>query len=246
MKFSLARTAVALAATLTLASCGGGSGKPTYPVHVTVSNVLYEGLVLSTNGMDVSVPKPATDGADVNLTFPNEIEYGQVYNVVPKGSNLSASPVVYGTQPYHQTCLPNTVYPNNLPHTATAGQLATIQVNYVCTLNAYPLTGTVKGLTGTGLVLANGSTSSVTVTPATNSTTSASTGADVTFSLGKVYWNQTYGVTVLTQPSGQTCTVTSGGDNGKGAGTMRDSGTNNSLSDSTGVTDIVVTCVNAS
>lgn len=245
MKFSLARTALALAATLTLASCGGGGGgKATYPIKVNVKNVLYPGLVLSTNGMDVPVNPPATAGADVNFSFPNEIEYGQVYNVVPKGGDLSSSPVKYGTQALHQTCLPNTNYPDNLPHTATAGQLATIQVNYVCALNAYPLAGTVKGLTGTGLQLANGSSASVTVTPVTDSTTSKPTGADTTFSLGKVYWNQTYGVTVLTQPAGQTCSVTAGGDNGKGAGTMQDTNTTSSLTDTTGVTNIVVTCVN--
>jgi len=244
MKFSLARTALALAATLTLASCGGGSGKATYPVHVTVSNLLYEGLILTTNGMDVTVKPPATAGTSVNLTFPNELDYGQVYNVVPKGGDLSTSPVVYGTQPLHQTCLPNTNYPDNLPHTATAGQLATIQVNYVCALNAYPLLGTVKGLTGTGLQLANGSSAQVDVTPLTD-TAGKPTGADTAFSLGKVYWNQTYGVTVLTQPKGQTCTVTAGGDNGKGAGTMKDTNKTDSYN-SPGVTDIVVTCVASS
>lgn len=237
MKFPLARTALALAAALTLASCGGG-GKPTYPINVTVKGVQYEGLVLSTNGMDVPVNPPATAGADVNFTFPNQVEYGQVYNVVPKNGNVSTLPYVYGVQPKHQTCLPNTVYPDNLPHTATAGQLATIQVNYVCTLNAYPLTGLVKGLTGTGLVLANGSSSSVTVTPSTDSATIAS---GVKFALGNVYFGQTYGVTILAQPAGQTCSVTGGGGNGKGGGTMTDNNGTDSYN-SPGITDIVVTC----
>lgn len=241
MKFSLARTALALAATLTLASCGGG-GKATYPINVNVKGLTYDGLILSTNGMDVPVTPPATAGADVNFTFPNGIEYGQVYNVVPKNGDLSKVPYVLGVQAKHQTCLPNGTYPDNLPHTATAGQLATIQINYVCTLNAYPLTGIVKGLTGTGLVLANGSSASTAVTASTDSATIAS---GVGFSLGSVYFGQTYGVTILAQPAGQTCTVTAGGDNGKGGGTMKDNdGTDSYISP--GVTDIVVTCGAAS
>jgi len=241
MKFSLARTALALATTLTLASCGGG-GKATYPINVNVKGLTYDGLILSTNGMDVPVTPPATAGADVNFTFPNGIEYGQVYNVVPKNGDLSKVPYVLGVQAKHQTCLPNGTYPDNLPHTATAGQLATIQINYVCTVNAYPLTGIVKGLTGTGLVLANGSSASTPVTPSTDSATIAS---GVGFSLGSVYFGQTYGVTILAQPAGQACTVTAGGDNGKGSGTMKDNDGTDSYA-SPGVTDIVVTCGAAS
>jgi hypothetical protein len=239
MKFSLARTALAMAVTLTLASCGGG-GKATYPINVTVSGLQYTGLTMSTNGMDVDVSPPATAGADVSFTFPNNIEYGQIYNVVPKGANLTSSPVSYGKQPLHQTCLPSTSYPNNLPHTATAGQLAKIQVNYVCSVNAYPLTGVVKGLTGTGLIIANGSSSSTSVTAVVDS---AGKATDVSFALGNVYWGQTYGVTILAQPANQTCSVTAGGDNGKGGGTMTDTNTSSSLTESKGVTNIEVTCI---
>ncbi|SDE59624.1 hypothetical protein SAMN05428966_109175 [Massilia sp. PDC64] len=244
MKFSLARPALALAIMATLASCGGG-GKATYPVNVTVTGLLYPGLTMSTNGMDVDVAPPAKAGDDVSFTFPNEIEYGVIYNVVPKGANLTSSPATYGKQPLHQTCLPATTYPRSLPHTATAGQLARIQVNYDCTMNAYPLTGVVKGLTGTGLVVANGSSSSVTLSPVLDANNKP-TGADVALVLGNVVWNQTYGVTVLTQPTGQTCKVTAGGDNGTGGGTMTDTNTSNSLAETKGVTNLVVTCVASS
>jgi hypothetical protein len=64
--------------------------------------------------------------------------------------------------------------------------------------------------------------------------------------LGNVVWNQTYGVTVLTQPTGQTCKVTAGGDNGAGGGTMTDTNTSNSLAETKGVTNLVVTCVASS
>jgi hypothetical protein len=243
MKFSLARPALALAVVATLASCGGG--KATYPINVTVSGLLYSGLTMTTNGMEVDVAPPAKAGDDVSFTFPNGVEYGQIYNVVPKGANLTSSPVTYGKQPLHQTCLPSSTYPKSLPHTATVGQLAKIQVNYDCATNAYPLTGLVKGLTGTGLVVANGSSSSVTVSPALDANNKP-TGADVALVLGNVIWNQTYGVTVLTQPTGQTCSVTAGGDNGTGGGTMTDTNTSNSLAETKGVTNLVVTCVASS
>lgn len=241
MTFSLARTALALAATLTLASCGGG-GKATFPVHVTVSNVIYPGLVMSTNGQDVAVNPPAVANADVSFVFPTELQYGDVYNVIPKGEVVTDSVISsYGTQPKHQTCVQNTTYPYSFPVTGTAGQLATIQVNYVCAINAYALSGTVKGLTGTGLVLANGSTATtVTVAPATDTTTLLPTGADVAFTMSNVAYATTYGVTVLTQPTGQTCNVTAGGNGAvPGSGTMDDA-----AETAGGVTNLVVTCVN--
>ena len=247
MKFSLARPALALAITLTLASCGGG-GKATYPINVTVIGLLYPGLTLTTNGMDLDVEPATPPGTDVTVTFPNPIEYGQVYSVIPKGGDLTTNPLVPvpGKQPLHQTCLPPKNYPLGLPFMATAGQLAKIQVNYVCSVNAYPLAGVVKGLTGTGLVLANGSSSSVNVSPVIDSTTNQPTGADVNFALGNVTWNQTYGVVILTQPTGQICSVTAGGDNHQGAGTMQDTNSNYSWLDSKGITDLVVTCVKSS
>ena len=237
MKFSLARPALALAITLTLASCGGG--KATYPVNVTVIGLLYPGLTLTTNGMEVDVAPAATPGSDVTVTFPNNLEYGQTYNVTPKDGNMDSSPRVPGKQPLHQTCLPAGSYPLNLPYRGTAGQLAKIQVNYVCSVNAYPLTGVVKGLTGSGMILSNGSSSSTKVDPVLDSNNQPT---DVNFAMGPVTWNQTYGVVVLVQPTGQTCSVTAGGDNGRGGGTMTDLNTTTSWSDSHGINNLVVTC----
>lgn len=235
MKFSLVPKALALAATVTLASCGAG-GKATFPVNVTVSNVVYPGLVLSTNGQDhtVDVPTKAADGTipDVTFTFANQIDYGTVYNVVPKGYGSTLLPL--GQQPAHQTCT-GTLF----PITGTAGLLAVIDIRYTCAINAYALTGTVKGLTGTGLVLANGSLGgTIPVSPALDATTSNPTGADVAFTMASVQFAQTYGVTVLTQPTGQTCTLT-GGANGTGAGTIDES-----VETAGSVSNFVVTCVN--
>jgi hypothetical protein len=234
MKFSLARPALAFAVLATLAACGGG-GKATFPINVTVSNLQYTGLVLSTNGQDLAVNPPATAGQDVVLTFPNQIEYGQIYEVTPKGATISNHTYLGGSQPKHQTCSPNL-----FPAYGTAGQLAKIDIRYLCSINTYQLTGTVKGLTGTGLVLANGSTTStIAVSPALDANQKP-TGADVTLTMNPVPYNTTYGVTVLTQPTNpaQTCKVT-GGANGTGGGTMDDA-----AEAAGGVKDLLVTCVN--
>jgi len=234
MKFSLARPALALAITLTLASCGGG-GKATFPINVTVSNVQYPGLVLSTNGQDVTINPPATAGQDVVAVFPNTIEYGQEYEVVPKGATVVNHVATGGALPKHQQCSPN-----SFPFYGTAGQLAKIDIRYTCAIIAYPLTGTVKGLTGTGLVLANGSTTgTIPVNPALDAN-NAPTGADVPLVMNNVPYASTYGVTVLTQPTGQTCAVT-GGANGSGGGTMDDA-----AEAAGGVNSLVVTCVKSS
>jgi hypothetical protein len=235
MKFSLARPALALAIMATLASCGGG-GKAMFPINVTVTNVQYPGLILTSNGQDLTINPPATAGQDVVTAFPNAIEYGQQYEVVPKGATVVNHAATGGAQPKHQTCSPVT-----FPAYGTAGQLAKIDVRYACAINAYALSGTVKGLTGTGLVLANGSTTgTIAVSPALDANQKP-TGADVTLTMNSVPYGTTYGVTVLTQPTSpnQTCTVT-GGANGKGGGTMDDAA---EAAATPGVTNLVVTCV---
>jgi hypothetical protein len=234
MKFSLARPALALAITATLASCGGG--KATFPIHVAVAGVKYPGLILSTNGQDLAIDPPATADQVVTAVFPNQIEYGQTYEVAPKGATIVNHVATGGAQPKHQTCGPANY---SLPY-GTAGQLATINIGFACSINTYPLTGTVKGLTGTGLVLANGSTAgTVAVNPALDAN-QAPTGADVPLTMNLVPYASTYGVTVLTQPTGQTCTVT-GGTNGTGGGTMDDA-----AEAAGGVKNLVVTCVKSS
>jgi hypothetical protein len=235
MKFSLARPALALAITLTLASCGGG-GKATFPIYVTVNGLQYPGLVLSTNGQDLAVNPPATAGQAVTATFPNPLEYGQTYEVIPKGATIAANHTyVGGTLPKHQQCAPTQFLAYG-----TAGQLAKIDIRYSCAINSYPLTGTINGLKGTGLVLVNGSTAATVGADPVLDANKNPTGAPVTFAMNPVPYNSTYGVTVLTQPSNpsQTCTVT-GGANGTGGGTMDDAAENNTPQ---GVNNLVVTC----
>lgn len=210
MKFHLVRPALVLASSLVLASCGGG-GQDTYPVKVTVFNVQYPGLVLTTNGQELAIPVPAKPGDNVVLEFPNGLDYGTYYNVVPKNGLAVTGG---GVQPAHQNCA-TAGYPNgNYPHEyGTAGQTASItsartpavEVFYSCTINAYDLSGTIAGLPSPDLsvTLINGSNSSITVA-------GSATASSVPFVLRPVPYGTSFGVTVLTQPTGYTCTVADG------------------------------------
>lgn len=236
MKFSLVRPALTLGAALTLAACGGG-GKATYPISVTVTNVQYPGLVLATNGQEVAVPVAATPGGDVTVTFPKEIEYGEVYTVIPKGASTTSA----GAQPQHQTCQPGSPDPlaNYNQPTGTAGLLEKIDIRYTCSVKTAALTGVIKGLTGTGLALVNGSTgASYVATPALDANKQPT---DINFTMisssGTTYgvpYKSTYSVDVLPpQPTGQECKVTNG------TGVITDA-----IEAAGAVTDIVVTCTN--
>ena len=182
MKSFLIRPALALALAAALAGCGG-SDKAEFTVAGSVYNLVYPGLKLATNGMEISVAPGAKPEDPVTYSFPNKLEYGDEYNV-----QITA-------WPEHQTCSLASNYPTNAD---TAGRLAEINVQYTCAINTRTIGGTVSGLTVDGLVLANGSTGG-TVTLAKDVTSYA-------FGLPVAY-NQTYGVTVLTQPAGLTCSV---------------------------------------
>ncbi|MEH6434858.1 hypothetical protein [Massilia sp. DD77] len=188
MKSFPIRPALALALALGLSACGGGSGKAEYTVAGTVNGLVYPGLVLTTNGMEVAVAPPATTGAAVSYAFPNKLEYGDEYNVQFK------------QQPLHQTCnFQNGYEPINKN---TAGRLARIDVIVNCAVNAYSIGGKITGMTADGLVLANGSTGG------TLTLTKATTSAAVDYQMPvAVNYGVTYGVTVITNPAGLNCTI---------------------------------------
>lgn len=93
-----------------------------------------------------------------------------------------------------------------------------LQTVVTCVPDAYTLGGTVSGLTANGLILANGA-SNVALVAGQGSFTFATPVANAA----------PYGVTVLAQPVGQVCTVSSG------TGTMPQAN----------VTSVVVTCQKA-
>jgi hypothetical protein len=198
------RPALALSLALGLSACGGG-GKATFTIGGEVSGVVYDDLTLTSNGMTITVAPPTTAGAVVKFAFPNQIEYGDVYNVQ------------IAKHPKHQKCDWTPPYPTN---SDTAGRLAVINVRISCAVNAYPIGGKISGLTADGLVLANGSTGG------TLTLAKATAPFDYAMPVAVTY-GQTYGVTVITQPTGLFCTVSNP------IGTMADAA----------VTNINVDCV---
>lgn len=199
----------ALTLTAGLVACGGGTSS--YTIGGTVIGLQYPGLILSNNTTeDVTITAAGLDAAgavkNVTYQFGKQIDYGDPYSVTIK------------KQPDHQTCV-------SAGGTAdTAGRLSVINAVISCALVSNTVGGKISGLAADGLELNNGSvTTGVIVKDAT-------TGAYPTafvFAESVVY-NQTYGVTVFKQPTGQTCTVKNG------AGVMTDNA----------VTAIEVTCVN--
>lgn len=214
MKSSLIRPALALALAASLAACGG-SDKAEFTVAGSVAKLAYDGLVLTNGGVQLKVAPPTTADAPVRFAFPDKLEYGDTYDVQVL------------THPAHQFCEPvaptDGLYANNAD---TAGRLRTIDITIACRINEYTVGGTITGLTGAGLVLANGSTGGTYTaeTPATPPSTTP-----ITYALPTVKFGTTYGVTVSKQPAGQVCTVVNP------TGTMGDAA----------VTNVNVTCVAA-
>jgi hypothetical protein len=195
MKSSLMRPALALALALGLAACGG---KASFPIGVTVTGLQYPGLQLSTNGMDLAVSPPATPGAPVKVSFPKSIEYGEEFAVLVT------------KQPAHQVCGPINDFDRSWRN--TAGLLAVIDAQLTCSVVAKPVGGPITGLKADGLVLTNGST---------GGTLSLAKDATI-YAFPAVPFGSTYGITVLTQPTGQTCAV-----GANGTGTMGDDAVGN-------------------
>ena len=195
-----------------LSACGGGTSS--YTIGGVVAGLQYPGLVLQNNlANDLPITPLGRDASgniqNVTYSFPNEVDYGEPYSVSVK------------TNPQHQTCSTSSGTAD------TAGRLSSINAVIVCSLVVNTIGGTVRGLAADGLVLTNGSAGGTFTF--TKDATSGAYPSTFTFINGVTY-GQTYGVTVLTQPTGQTCSVAGG------VGTMDDNK----------VDTIVVTCVNNS
>lgn len=219
-KTILTRSAAVLVLGSALAACGGGTSKFTIEGDVYNLQTGTE-LILATNGMEVTVKQDKPADANGNLpvvhyAFPNQLEYGEVYNVLPKVVSTNADGSVVYHRPAHQNCSPTT----SARISDTAGRLSEIRADYACALVTPTIGGVVKGLTVGSVTLLNGSTGGqVTVSAPT-------TAGDVGFVFSiPVTYGQTYGVTVLSADK-VSCTVSNG------AGTMGDDN----------VTNIVVNC----
>ncbi len=160
---------------LALAGCGG---KASFTVGGSIANLTNPGLVLANGDDTVSVPVGAT-----SYSFPNQIGYGDAYDVVVK------------EQPQHMTCDVSSL----LGSSGTAGRTETIDVSFSCSQNTYSVIATITGMTAAGLVVTNGTTTSP--TQVANATTLTFPGIPV---------GVAYGLAVLEQPTGLTCTITNG------------------------------------
>ena len=125
---------------------------------------------------------------------------GDNLSIGADGAFIFAIPLLTGL-PYSVTVL---TQPANRTCTVASGSGTvtnvniTVQVN--CVTNSFSIGGSVSGLTGAGLVLQN------------NGTDNLPRGADGAFTFATLIANgNPYSVAVLTQPTGQTCTVTGGG-----------------------------------
>ena len=113
------------------------------------------------------------------FTFPKRIDYGTNYTITVK------------TPPAHMNCSVS-------GGTGSAGLYVSIEAFVSCQQNAYTVGGTITGQTVDGLVLGNGSTAAqLTVAKATATFVMPDAVAD----------GNNYGISVITNPVGQTCTV---------------------------------------
>ena len=192
MKSLYLRIMLVLVCAVALASCGGSHG--TLILGGTVTGLTKDGLVLVNNGGS----NLAVASGSSTFAFADLVATDDSFNVTVL------------TQPTQATCTPTA-------NSGTANYYNTDYIVITCVNTPYSLGGTITGLTGTGLVLANGA---ATVSPVAGSTT-------FTFTT-QVGNSLPYGVTVLAQPTGQTCSVTANGTGYMGTAA---------------VTNVAVTCV---
>ncbi len=178
------------------------SGANVTDVTVTCSINTYTvgGTITGLTGT-VALLNNGTDTTSIStngaFTFSTPIAEGSTYHVT------------LGAQPIHQTC---TVASGS----GTMGGANVTNVTVTCSTNTHSISGTITGLTTGTVTLLNNSINS----------TSLSTNGSFTFST-PIAEGSTYHVTVGTQPTKQTCTITNG------SGTMS----------SSDVTNVTVNCV---
>ncbi|HEV2469357.1 MAG TPA: kelch repeat-containing protein [Candidatus Sulfotelmatobacter sp.] len=177
--------------TCTLGSNASGTATGNVTVAATCSATMYtiSVLVSGLTGTGLQFQDNGGDNLSVNAngTFPFATK-------IPSGGNYA---VTILAQPSGQTC----ALGSNASGTATAN----VTVAVTCTSTLYTISVAVSGLTGTGLVFQDNGADNLSVT--TNGTFPFAT---------QVASGNTYAVTVLTQPTGQTCTP---GSNASGTAT---------------------------
>lgn len=202
MKSLYLRSGLALACALGLAACGGGDEN--IQLGGSVSGLTKDGLVLqNNNGAPLAVPAYAT-----GFAFPELIEADSDFNITIK------------TQPVSSTC-------KVINGNGKSGAFGVYSVEVQCITFSFDLGGTISGLDSAGLVLINGRDRQVIPAGATSFTMTTFEADGTTYKSGRVPDGQPYGITVLQQPAGRTCSVANG------TGVMGGTALNN----------VVVTCI---
>lgn len=174
MKSLYLRAALAALCGATLAGCGGGSGS--LQLGGTIVGLNKPGLVLMNGASTVTV----TSDNYTSFTFPDLVANDASFDI-----EIKQQP-----DPALATCDTPIQYNKGKANIYTVRQAIV-----TCHTTTYPLGGTVHGLVGKGLVLANGSQTVPVSAPAT-------AGADVSFVFASEVPNgSNYGVTVLAQPT---------------------------------------------
>ncbi len=175
------------AQTCTVANGSGTATANVTSVQVTCTTTSSYSISATVSGLSTG-SLVLQDDADKQLTFTSNST--QTFsNTYTSGATYSVSVL---TQPPGQTCTPS----SNTSGTITAN--VTITVSCTSGSTSYSIGGMVSGLTGT-LVLQDNGGDNLTIT----------SNGSFTF-LTKLAPGSTYSVTVLTQPSGETCSVAGG------------------------------------
>ena len=182
--------------TISLAACGGGgdsSPPPTYSVGGAITGLASGEAVTLANGTDTTTITGT--GSALGFAFTNK---------VPAQGSYAVS---VSKQPAHQTCSVG-----GFTGEASGVNADVSNVVVTCSNDAYNVGGTINGLAnGEVVTLANGS----------DTKTITGTGVPVTFTFtNKVAYLGSYAVSVSTQPTHQTCSVS--GLTGSGAGVNAD------------------------
>ena len=190
MKSLTLRSSVVLACALSVAGCGGGNKN--LLLAGSISGLTKDGLVLQNNGEKLVIAAGQT-----TFSFLTLLSNDEAFDVTVPSSPASADCTVANGK-------------------GKTGAYNVTSVLVTCVTHTFELGGKIDGLgDASGLVVVNGSDRQEIKAGATifNMTR---VYADNSYASGKVAQDAPYGVSILTQPTGRSCTVQNG------TGTMGD------------------------
>ncbi|MBC7455824.1 MAG: hypothetical protein H7335_19450 [Massilia sp.] len=190
MKSLTLRASVALACALSLAGCGGGNKN--LLLSGSITGLSQAGLVLQNNGEKLVIAANQT-----TFSFPTLLSNDEAFDVTVASAPASADCTVTNGK-------------------GKTGAYNVTSVLVKCVTHTFELSGKIDGLgDASGMVIVNGSDRQE-IPAGANSFTMTRFNADGSYASGKVAQGAPYGVSILTQPAGRSCTVQNG------SGTMGD------------------------